>query len=113
MAPLAGFGRAIFGPDSARRVTGDAPGLAHVTRTLQSLAHDPLTPRLAALTCPTLLVVGERDPMGVGASVIIQRQLAAATLEVVPGRGHWVHLEAPEALVAASDRFLRAHGLLA
>ncbi len=77
-----------------------------MTRCLESLADDPLTPRLAGLARPTLLVVGEKDPMGVGASVVIQRQVAGARLEVLPGCGHWVHVEAPEVLVAAIDRLL-------
>jgi 3-oxoadipate enol-lactonase len=102
---LAGLGRAIFGPGSAR-TGGDPQGLAHVTRCLASLADDPLTPELAALACPVLLVVGENDPMGVGASVIIQRQVRHAVLEVLPGRGHWLHVEAPDLLVRAIDRML-------
>jgi 3-oxoadipate enol-lactonase len=103
---LDGLARAIYGASPPRSLRGVAPGLAHVTRCLKSLADDPLTPRLAALVCPALLLVGENDPMGAGASVIIQRALPAATLEVMPGRGHWLHVEAPEALVAALDRFL-------
>jgi pimeloyl-ACP methyl ester carboxylesterase len=53
-------------------------------------------------------VVGENDPMGAGGSVIIQRNLRVATLEVMPGRGHWVHVEAPDALITALDHFLAA-----
>jgi pimeloyl-ACP methyl ester carboxylesterase len=106
---LAGFARAIFGPASAREVRGDPQGLGHVTRCLKSLADDPLTPRLAGIACPTLLVVGEKDPMGVGASVIIERHLPSATLEVVPAGGHWMHVEAPGLLVATIERFLCRH----
>jgi hypothetical protein len=38
---------------------------------LTSLYHDPLTPRLAAIACPVLLLVGENDAMGPKASRII------------------------------------------
>ena len=107
---LAGLARAIFGTGSTRTIAGDPQGLAHVTRCLASLADDPLTPKLAALTCPVHLLVGENDPMGVGASVIIERQVPHATLEVVPGRGHWLHVDAPELVVAAIGRVLPACG---
>jgi pimeloyl-ACP methyl ester carboxylesterase len=108
---LAGLASAIYGGVPPRPLRGDAPGLAHVTRCLASLAADPLTPRLAAIACPALLVVGEKDPMGAGASVIIQRHLREATLEVVPECGHWLHVDAADALLAALDRFLATHAL--
>ena len=101
-----GLRSAIYGARSRRRIRGDAAGLVHVTRCLKSLHSDPLTPKLAALRCPTLLLVGERDPMGPGASVILQRAIPAATLEVVAGRGHWLHVEAPDLVVDA----LKRHG---
>ena len=82
-----------------------------MTRGLETLAADPLTPRLPAIACPALLVVGEKDPMGAGASVIIQRHLREATLEVVSECGHWLHVDAADALLAALDRFLAAHAL--
>jgi pimeloyl-ACP methyl ester carboxylesterase len=106
---VAGLTRAIYGSAPPRELRGEARGLAHVTRCLESLAHDPLTPRLGSVACPALLVVGDRDPMGAGASVIIQRHLPGSTLEVIPGSGHWVHVDAPEALLAAIDCFLGAH----
>ena len=42
----AGLARAIYGERSDKRIAGDARGIAHVTRTLQSLYRDPLTPKL-------------------------------------------------------------------
>jgi len=57
------------------------------------------------ITCPTLLVAGESDPV---APVVMARQLAekiaAAQLEIIPGIAHWMMIEAPErstALLAA------------
>jgi pimeloyl-ACP methyl ester carboxylesterase len=40
--------------------------------------------------------------------VLIQRQVPHAALEVVPGGGHWLHVEAPELVVRAVDRVLPA-----
>ena len=105
---LAGLARAIYGAGADRRVEGDPRGIAHVTRCLKSLAHDPLTPRLPAIACPVLVAVGENDPMGVGASVIIRRHIPGAQLEVIPGRGHWLHVEAPDLLLDIVDRFRRS-----
>ena len=103
-----GIRHAIYGARSQRAIRGDAVGLAHVTRCLKSLHSDPLTPKLAALRCPTLLLVGERDPMGPGASVILQRAIPGAKLEVIAGRGHWLHVEAPDMVLEA----LKRHGFL-
>jgi len=105
---LAGLAHAIYGTGSDRQLEGDPRGIAHVTRCLKSLVHDPLTPQLPAVACPVLVVVGENDPMGVGASVIIQRHIPGAQLEVIPGRGHWLHVEAPDLLLDIVDRFRRS-----
>ena len=101
-----GLRAAIFGAKSTRRIAGDAQGMAHVTRCLKSLYEDPLTPRLVEIRCPTLVMVGDKDPMGPGASVLIHRQLADAELQVIPGRGHWLQVECPGDVLAAIDRFL-------
>jgi len=102
---LEGLRRLIFSPYAQRVIRGDPQGLAHMTRCLKSLYHDPLTLQLATIRCPVLLLVGDKDPMGAGASVIIQRQIAGAHLEIVPDRGHWIHVDAPEVLLAGIDRY--------
>lgn len=106
-----GLVRAIYGERSRKVVSGDPQGIAHVTRTLKSLREDPLTPKLAGIRCPVLLVVGEKDPMGSKASEIIAGQLPDAQLEVVPGCGHWVHVEKPGAVMEAFDPWLQRFGM--
>ncbi len=106
-----GLARAIYGERSKRQVIGNARGIAHVTRALKSLYADPLTPKLGDLRCPALLVVGSVDPMGPRASEIIAEGLPDATLEVLAERGHWTHVEAPDEVLAALDRWLARHGL--
>jgi 3-oxoadipate enol-lactonase len=101
---LSGLAKRIYGPDSTRVIEGDAQGIAHVTRTLESLHDAPLTPRLAGLFVPTLLLVGENDPMGPKASSIIADALPDATLEVIPDCGHWVHVERADRVISAYDR---------
>ncbi|MCP4037077.1 MAG: alpha/beta hydrolase [bacterium] len=101
-----GLVRAIYGEKSRKVIQGDPKGIAEVTRTLGSLYEDPLTPKLAAVTCPVLLIVGDKDPMGSKASSIIAEQLADAELVTVPDCGHWVHVSEPDAVLDAIDRFL-------
>lgn len=101
-----GLARVIYGERTRRRVQGDASAIAAVTRALESLWQDPLTPALHRITCPVLLLVGEKDPMGARASEIIAKELVDAELEVVPDCGHWIQLEAPETLLRAYDRWV-------
>jgi pimeloyl-ACP methyl ester carboxylesterase len=104
---LDAIARAIYGEKTKRRIAGDARGIAHVTRALKSLHADPLTPRLARLACPALLLVGERDPMGPRASELIRDALpeGRGRLEVIPGRGHWLHVEAPANVIRALEEW--------
>jgi len=103
-----GLREAIYGADSRKEIRGDAQGIAHVTRMLASLYDAPLTPELDRLRCPVLLTVGEKDPMGPKASRILYDALppGSAALVTVPGRGHWLQLDAPQELVAALDAWL-------
>jgi 3-oxoadipate enol-lactonase len=100
-----GLARAIYGERTRRRVLGDGAAIAQVTRALQSLWDEPLTPELHRIECPVLLLVGEKDPMGPRASEIIAAELPNAELEVVPDCGHWIHVEAPDVLLRAYDRW--------
>jgi pimeloyl-ACP methyl ester carboxylesterase len=103
-----GLVRAIYGETSTRRVRGDAAAIAHVARMLTSLYHDPLTPRLAAIACPVLLLVGEHDRMSPKASETIRDALppGRAELSVTPGCGHWLQLDVPGEVIAAIDGWL-------
>lgn len=107
----AGLARAIYGEKSRRRVEGDARGIAEVTRMLKTLWSDPLNPKLARIGCPVLLLVGEKDPMGPKASEIIAGELPDAELEVVPGCGHWVHVDEPEITLRAFDCWAASRAL--
>ena len=44
----------------------------------------PLTPELERIHRPVLVIVGEKDFLGVGGSVIISRRVTGAQLEIVP-----------------------------
>ena len=101
---LAGLARTIYGPNSDRPINGDAVGISEVTRILQQLHRDPLTPHLGGVQCPALLVVGEHDPLGAKATEICARALPDATVEFVDDVGHWVHVQAPDRILSALDK---------
>jgi 3-oxoadipate enol-lactonase len=73
----------------------DAATFANVARAMGHLHHEPLTARLGEIRCPALVLVGEKDFLGAGGSVIMSRALPNARLEIVPGRGHGLFLEDP------------------
>lgn len=83
-------------------------GFARMARAMGGLHTAPLTPELAAVRCPTLIVVGEKDFLGVGGSVIISRRIAGARLEIVPERGHPIFREDPAGFNRLLLDFLRA-----
>jgi pimeloyl-ACP methyl ester carboxylesterase len=51
--------------------------------------------------------VGEEDTPALDASRFLAAKLPAATLKVLPGTGHTLNLEEPEAFNAAVLEFLR------
>lgn len=86
----------------------DGPGLAHLCRAMRTLNAEPLTDALKALRMPTLIVVGEKDFLGVGGSVILSRAIAGSELEIVPERGHGIYNETPEWFAQRVERFLES-----
>jgi pimeloyl-ACP methyl ester carboxylesterase len=105
---LEGLRRAIYGGKSKKIIRGDGQGIAHMTRMLKSLHDDPLTPMLAEITCPVLVLVGEQDPMGPKASRIIYEALPRGRADFIsiPDRGHWLQVEAGGEFLDALDAWL-------
>lgn len=87
----------------------DGAGMAPVIEAMRTLNADPLTTALKAVTAPTLIVVGEKDFLGVGGSVILSRTVAGSELEIVPGRGHGIYLEDPDWFATRLGDFLTKH----
>ena len=84
----------------------DGAGFAHVALAMRTLNVDPLTERLRSLRVPTLILVGEKDFLGVGGSVILSRAIQGGELEIVPGRGHGIYLEDPDGFAERITRFI-------
>jgi len=83
-------------------------GFAAIARAMGGLHAVPLTEALANVSSPALVVVGEKDFLGVGGSVIISRRLARSRLEIVPERGHAIFREDAEGFNRLVLDFLRA-----
>jgi len=96
------------------RDVADAPpephGFARMARAMGGLHTAPLTSELERVRCPTLIVVGEKDFLGVGGSVIIGRRIAGSRLEIVPERGHALFHEDPAGFNALLLAFLQSVG---
>lgn len=86
----------------------DAATFAQVARAMASLHDAPLTPRLGEIRCPAQMIVGEKDFLGAGGSVLLQRGIAGSRLAIVPGRGHGIFLEDPDGFSQLLRAFLAA-----
>jgi len=84
----------------AERLSQSPAGLAAALRGLGTGVMEPLWDRLPRLAIPVTLIVGERDAKFRALAERMAGALPDATLHVVPGAGHAVQLEAPEAVAA-------------
>jgi 2-succinyl-6-hydroxy-2,4-cyclohexadiene-1-carboxylate synthase len=89
------------------RLANTPEGLASALRRLGTGVQEPLWERLGSLRPSVLLVAGALDAK----FAAIAREMAAAIgpgprVELVPGAGHAVHLERPDALAALIEGFL-------
>jgi len=94
------------------RDAADAPpeprGFARIARAMGGLHTAPITSELERIQCPTLVVVGEKDFLGVGGSVIISRRIAGSRLEIMPARVHALFQQDPAGFNAVVLEFLRS-----
>jgi 2-succinyl-6-hydroxy-2,4-cyclohexadiene-1-carboxylate synthase len=89
------------------RLTGTAAGLAASLRLAGTGTQEPLWDRLEAIGVPTLVVVGGLDATYRGPGERLVGAIGPnATLAVIPGAGHAVHLERPAELRAVLAAFL-------
>lgn len=98
----------LLGTRAEATVDPEPRGFARVARAMGGLHTAPLTAELEALRCPALIVVGEKDFLGVGGSVIVSRRVANARLAIVPGLGHAIFREDPAGFNRLVLDFLRA-----
>ena len=98
---LAGQPPAVTAAVHADRLRNRPAGLARALRGLGTGALPSLWERLPEIQMPVVLVVGERDQKFRAIATEMASRLGRAEVVVVPGAGHAVHLEAPEAVARA------------
>jgi len=114
MKKLPAWGSAFADPKTGKQVTEETlnsspKGIADTIRGVQR-ERSPifqLASGLEKLSVETLVVLSEEDTPVVECSQFIVQRVPGATLEIIPAKGHWTHLEAPEKFLAAVDRFVR------
>jgi esterase len=103
--------RAFLAANIVSRPDGLAWGinLEALARQFETIRGFPEIPSGQRYDRPTLFVAGGRSQYLLPDHVpAITRLFPAATIEVIPDAGHWVHAEAPAAFVTAVGRFLSA-----
>jgi proline iminopeptidase len=77
-------------------------------RIFADFGEHELPTKLGDITCPTLVVHGERDPVPVESSSAIADAIPQGELAVVSGANHYGFLESPETVLAVVEPFLAA-----
>ena len=104
----AAFGRRV--PDEHKRAASPQ-NLALNRHGMEVIRRTDILDQLGAVTSPTLVCVGERDPVTpVGASeeIVAALPVGLGRLEVVKGAGHFTWLDAPEAFWPVVTEFVRS-----
>jgi pimeloyl-ACP methyl ester carboxylesterase len=88
----------------------DPDGYLNACRAMLRLADEPMMGELGGIDCPTAVMAGERDPYcPPKASQMIADAIPGAELTVIPGAGHCMHWESPEATNEMILRFIDSH----
>lgn len=91
----------------ADRVVDNDPHV--VAATFRAIAKFDVAEQMAQVTAPALLVAGELDAgFGPTAAQQTARHLQQATVRVIPGAGHTLHLEQPQVVSAHIQDFVDA-----
>jgi 2-succinyl-6-hydroxy-2,4-cyclohexadiene-1-carboxylate synthase len=101
---LAGQPEHVLEAARADRLRSTTAGLAAALRGLGTGTLPSLWGRLADVRTPVTLLVGERDGKFRAIANAMAERLPDAIVEVVPGAGHAVHLEEPDAVAAELAR---------
>jgi 2-succinyl-6-hydroxy-2,4-cyclohexadiene-1-carboxylate synthase len=96
----------------AGRLSHDPHRLAQLLRSAGQGATPPVWDRLHELSCPVLLVAGERDERYVDAAHRMASLIPDARVRIVPGAGHAPQLERPQLVAELLDEYLADRGLV-
>ena len=108
---LIASGPGFRNPDSRRqwnnsvkasaKTLNQPPGVYEISLHVDSYVID----HLSQITCPVLVLLGERDHRFNSSASLFERELDVRKTVVIPGQGHMVHLKAPTDCAAAIRKF--------
>jgi len=114
MKKLPAWGSAFADPELGKQISQTvlANSPEAIARTIRGVQKErpsifQLGPRLEKLPVATLVVLSEGDAPVVECSRFMAQRIPGATLEIIPAKSHWTHLEAAEEFLSAVDRFVR------
>jgi pimeloyl-ACP methyl ester carboxylesterase len=79
----------------------------HMQETFKKVVEDDVQADASHINVPTLLIYGEKDqeaPVWYGEQ--FHQLITDSTLEVLPGAGHFVHLDRPKEVIKSILEFL-------
>ncbi len=85
-----------FMPSSMFQQTGF--GKADFLKLCRTMMALDFSDSLSKVTCPALVLCGEKDSANKKAAIALAERLPQARLQIIPGAGHEVNTQAPEAL---------------
>lgn len=89
------------------RLAQSASGLIDSLRYMGTGQQTSLWNNLHSLHCPVLLIVGKDDQKFVNLNIKMHTHLPQATLEILEGAGHTVHLEQPKKFYETVHQFIQ------
>ena len=94
------------GAEVGESVQGSANGLALAARGILSQVDSRVMDSLKGISVPTLVICGDGDKPYVDGARYMGDRIPGATYVEVPGAGHGVNVEKPDAVNAALEAFL-------
>jgi pimeloyl-ACP methyl ester carboxylesterase len=76
-----------------------------VIKLTSSMVHLDFTPKLKIISCPTLILCGEKDSANKKAAAILADNIPKAKFKLIKSTGHEANTESPEKLAAELNAF--------
>jgi 2-succinyl-6-hydroxy-2,4-cyclohexadiene-1-carboxylate synthase len=99
---------ALLAQVKTKRQQNDARRLAQVISELSPGRQPPLWAELGRLSMPVLLLAGALDVKYAELVKVMGAKIPGATVEIIPGAGHNIHLEKSEEFIGRVMEFLQA-----
>jgi len=113
MKELSAWRNALLNPKIGKQIRDEVlnsspKGTAYTIRGVQKKRPTifQLGPKLENLDVETLIVLSKSDTLVIKCSRFMAQCMPRATLELIPAKSHWVHLERPQIFLEIVEQFL-------